>query len=653
MADHRTRPRCAGCAARRGAAARGRPSPRRSGVADRRGRPVAAAAQRRRAAGRPADRPARRAVRHRRAERRPRPAGAAERRPGQRRLDLAGSGTHTLRVWYAGPDQARLALLGTLGESDMIRNGRDVWIWSSETNTGAPHYLPAGAADRARRADPDCRAARPRRRPPTRRWPRSTRRTEVTHRRHRARSPAGTPTSWCSPRGTTASLVGQVRLAIDAEQHVPLRVQVFAPGRDDAGVRGRRSPRSASRRPDAEQFAFNPPPGAKVDRGHAAGVGRAGRRPSRRSPADAGTERRRTVAGSVGTGWTHGRSSVDAGRAGPRPPDRGRRRAGQPFLRRGCRRVSGDWGSGRLLTVRAVHRCCSPTTAGCSPARSRPSCCTRRRPVSPPAEPVTSCGPRPCDADAVAAVATAGLTKRFPAARSPSTRIDLAVPRGAVYGFLGPNGSGKTTTIRMLLGLIRPTAGTHDPARAAGCRSGAQRVLPRVGALVEGPAFHPYLSGRDNLRRLDAADRTADPAHRATARIAAALDRVGLPAAAGKRYRDYSLGMRQRLGIAAALLQPRELLILDEPTNGLDPQGTREVRALVSGAGRRRRDRHAVHPPAVRGGADLHPRRRDARRQAGGAGHPGRAAGRGRRPGSGWRPTDPARRGPGAAQHWD
>ncbi|MBX6357711.1 MAG: ATP-binding cassette domain-containing protein, partial [Micromonosporaceae bacterium] len=158
--------------------------------------------------------------------------------------------------------------------------------------------------------------------------------------------------------------------------------------------------------------------------------------------------------------------------------------------------------------------------------------------------------------------------------------VDLAVPRGSVYGFLGPNGSGKTTTIRMLLGLIRPTAGRHallgQPMPQA-----AGQVLPLVGALVEGPAFHPYLSGRDNLRRLDAADGTTDPAT-APARIQAALDRVGLTAAAGKRYRAYSLGMRQRLALAAAMLSPRELLVLDEPTNGLDPQGTREVRSLIT-----------------------------------------------------------------------
>ena len=177
------------------------------------------------------------------------------------------------------------------------------------------------------------------------------------------------------------------------------------------------------------------------------------------------------------------------------------------------------------------------------------------------------------------AVESSGLTKRF-GRQVAVDAVDLSVPRGAVYGFLGPNGSGKTTTIRMLLGLIRPTAGDHRllgepmPDRAG-------VVLPRVGALVEGPAFHPYLSGRDNLRRLDAADRTAEP-RTMDARIGTALDRVGLAAAATKRFRAYSLGMRQRLAIAAALLQPRDLLFLDEPTNGLDPQGTREVRTLVS-----------------------------------------------------------------------
>jgi ABC-2 type transport system ATP-binding protein len=176
------------------------------------------------------------------------------------------------------------------------------------------------------------------------------------------------------------------------------------------------------------------------------------------------------------------------------------------------------------------------------------------------------------------AIATSGLTKRF-GHQVAVDRIDLDVPAGSVFGFLGPNGSGKTTTIRMLLTLVQPTAGSH---RLLGMSMPEQagRALPLVGSLVEGPAFHPYLSGRANLARLDAADRYADPAT-ARRRIDAALDRVGLLPAAGKHYRAYSLGMRQRLAIAAPLLMPRRLLILDEPTNGLDPQGTREVRSLI------------------------------------------------------------------------
>jgi len=177
-----------------------------------------------------------------------------------------------------------------------------------------------------------------------------------------------------------------------------------------------------------------------------------------------------------------------------------------------------------------------------------------------------------------AAVATTGLTKRF-RRQIAVDRIDLEVPGGAVYGFLGPNGSGKTTTIRMLLGLISPTAGEIS-LLGSPMPSASRNVLRRVGSLVEGPAFHPYLSGRANLARLDAADRYSDP-RTCRMRIDTALDRVGLLAAANKRYRAYSLGMRQRLAIANSLLMPRDLLVLDEPTNGLDPQGTREVRHLI------------------------------------------------------------------------
>ncbi|MBO3095902.1 ATP-binding cassette domain-containing protein [Cellulomonas dongxiuzhuiae] len=189
--------------------------------------------------------------------------------------------------------------------------------------------------------------------------------------------------------------------------------------------------------------------------------------------------------------------------------------------------------------------------------------------------------PREAHAGAVSddAIRTRGLTKRFRTGQVAVDGIDLLVPRGAVYGFLGPNGSGKTTTIRMLLGLVAPTAGQVH-LLGAPMPQAAARVLPRVGALVEGPAFQPYLSGRANLARLDAVDASADPRTTRT-RADAALERVGLGAAADKRYRQYSLGMKQRLGLAAALLRPRDLLVLDEPTNGLDPQGTREVRHLV------------------------------------------------------------------------
>ncbi len=182
--------------------------------------------------------------------------------------------------------------------------------------------------------------------------------------------------------------------------------------------------------------------------------------------------------------------------------------------------------------------------------------------------------------DAAFAVRTEGLTKRFHSGQIAVNAIDLAVPTGSVFGFLGPNGSGKTTTIRMLLGLIQPTSG-HAELLGHRMPDAAALALPPVGALVEGPAFHPYLSGRANLSRLDAADRTVE-SRTSKQRIDDAFERVGLLSAAGKRYRFYSLGMRQRLALAACLLRPRELLILDEPTNGLDPQGTREVRSLIT-----------------------------------------------------------------------
>jgi ABC-2 type transport system ATP-binding protein len=170
------------------------------------------------------------------------------------------------------------------------------------------------------------------------------------------------------------------------------------------------------------------------------------------------------------------------------------------------------------------------------------------------------------------AVSTAGLSKRF-GDRTVVDGLDLAIPRGSVCGFVGPNGAGKTTTIRMLLGLIRPTSGTGS-ILGGGLEDPAS-YLHRVGALIESPAFYPQLSGRDNLKTLARLGRIPSSA------IDPVLDRTGMTARAGDKYRTYSLGMKQRLGIAAALLPDPELLILDEPANGLDPAGIVEMRHLI------------------------------------------------------------------------
>ncbi|MEO5704956.1 MAG: ABC transporter ATP-binding protein [Candidatus Limnocylindrales bacterium] len=178
-------------------------------------------------------------------------------------------------------------------------------------------------------------------------------------------------------------------------------------------------------------------------------------------------------------------------------------------------------------------------------------------------------------------ISTIGLAKRFRDIEAVAG-VDLRVPAGGVYGFLGPNGAGKTTTIRMLLGLIRPTRGT---AHLFGEQVASGRaVLDRVGALVERPAFYPYLSAPDNLRLLGLTRGIAESRLRTA--VPDALGRVGLTEAARRKAGRFSTGMRQRLGIAAALLGNPELVILDEPANGLDPNGVVDVRELISGLAR-------------------------------------------------------------------
>jgi ABC-2 type transport system ATP-binding protein len=175
-------------------------------------------------------------------------------------------------------------------------------------------------------------------------------------------------------------------------------------------------------------------------------------------------------------------------------------------------------------------------------------------------------------------IETSGLRKEFRTRggglRVAVNNLDLAVPAGGVHGFLGPNGSGKTTTIRMLLGLARATQGSM---RVFGetVPAGLPAVIDRVGAVVESPKFSPNFSGRQNLQLL--AGSVGVP----RAKVDAAIETVGLTGRDRDRYKAYSLGMKQRLAIAATLLKDPQLLILDEPTNGLDPGGIREIRDTI------------------------------------------------------------------------
>jgi ABC-type multidrug transport system ATPase subunit len=175
-------------------------------------------------------------------------------------------------------------------------------------------------------------------------------------------------------------------------------------------------------------------------------------------------------------------------------------------------------------------------------------------------------------------ISTRGLSKRFGPVQAVDD-IDLDVREGDIYGFLGANGSGKTTTVRMLLGLVLATSGEIELLGRPMPRS-AKSVLPEVGTLVEGPAAYDHLSGRANLKVFDAMG-PGGPRRTRSARVAAALERVGMSRAGDRKVGGYSLGMRQRLGLAAALLRAPRLLVLDEPTNGLDPQGIREIRELL------------------------------------------------------------------------
>ena len=179
-------------------------------------------------------------------------------------------------------------------------------------------------------------------------------------------------------------------------------------------------------------------------------------------------------------------------------------------------------------------------------------------------------------------IATRALTKRYGAVTAVQS-VDLEVRQGDRYGLLGPNGSGKTTLVRMLLGLVYATSGEIEVMGQRIPRH-AREVLPQIGALIEEPAAYPHLSGRVNLALLDAAGPGGLAARRTRRkRIDEALEQVGLAGVGRRPVKAYSLGMRQRLGLAAALIRRPRLLILDEPGNGLDPRGIRDLRELIIG----------------------------------------------------------------------
>ncbi len=197
-------------------------------------------------------------------------------------------------------------------------------------------------------------------------------------------------------------------------------------------------------------------------------------------------------------------------------------------------------------------------------------------PVSSPQAGHLTFVPAPDTVPEQLSIQTRGLTKRYGEIVAVES-LDLRVRQGEVYGFLGPNGAGKTTTLRMLLGLIAPTSGDIS---MMGMSPGTPEALARIGSMIETPAFYPFLSGRDNLRMLAAYTATPE------GRIDEVLEQVDLSDRAGDAFKGYSLGMKQRLGVAAALLKNPPLLILDEPTNGLDPAGMADMRGLIRQLGR-------------------------------------------------------------------
>ena len=558
------------------------------------------------------------------------------------------SGTHDISVWDSGATEQRLALPSSLSEVDVVRNGDQAWVSDSSTQKVTHYVLAAHPAVAGHEAadSPDGTADVTPDQAAKDLLARITPGATVTVQTPTRVAGHDAYTLEVVPHATD-STIARVTVSVDSATGLPLQLAVYAAGQSSPALQLGYTSVSFST-PSAGNFAA-PHGTSEVTRtigGHPFAGGFHGTpgqwhgKPGSAAGAPAQFHGAPAKFHGAPGQWHRGPAGFHGGPGQLAQAAAGHVSAsGQPWaeivtihthlspndpqVTQLTTAVSGSFGSGRLLHTALRQRAAAAERHD----RGRPGHSGRsrggRRWPSCRLVPASSLFRR---------TAPGGPSWPSPPQAWPSTfgsitavdGVDLAVPRGSVFGFLGPNGSGKTTTIRMLLGLIAPSQGTWEllgeqmPDRA-------EAALPRVGALVEGPAFYPWLSGRDNLARFDAAGPDGRRRTRKD-RIAAALDRVGLVAAADRRYKGYSLGMRQRLGLAGALLRPRDLLVLDEPTNGMDPQGTREIRGLIRELAAEGVHRLPVQPPAGRDRAGVLARGRDDPGQAGGPGHARRSA---------------------------
>jgi ABC-2 type transport system ATP-binding protein len=480
--------------------------------------------------------------------------------PALPNLPQAANGTSSARIWSDGQGRGRIQLPTSSGERTLVSDGTTFWAWNSEDATvqkapaGDKDKAPAGRAEAL--ADPTAAATQALQALRASSDVRVDGTAEVADR--------AAYELVLTPAASERTLLREVRLAVDAEKRVPLRLTVLANGSTDPALQIGFTDLDFGQQ-DPAMFTFTPPPGATVEPAPAPDAQQHARPEGSAGPDD----RRRRV------GHRGHRVGLPVGRRPERPEERGRPegrpvRAGHPGQRVvGTRDTDQHRGGQRHRHRRRADRRGRGAGAG---AHRGP------RQVTEAVLTAAGSGADGLPAAPELAARAVGLRKVFGSTVAVDG-VDLDVPAGSVLGMLGPNGSGKTTLIRMLLGLTRPTAGSAE-LLGHPVDTDAAGALPHVGALVEGPGFHPFLSGRANLARVAAAEpllATADIA----AVVDAALERVGLAGAAHRRYRGYSLGMKQRLGLAAALLVPRRLVVLDEPTNGLDPAGTRDVRRII------------------------------------------------------------------------